>query len=858
MHTSILENSTNGVATAPALIERQHNAGMRQTVSRSRDSIEWTKFGVLLVELIGLACLVGRYRIESAAFFQLFLLALIGFGIHYVLPLAYRLSFFVLLSLASIVLVLGVAQGAWLVTIGLALILLCHLPIPFSARLASILIAALALAAYRANWAAAPWSSAIWPILGAMFMFRLMVYLYDLKHGQAPTSWSARLAYFFMLPNVCFPLLPIVDSRTLLRTYYDGDRHEIHQRGVEWIARGLIQLLLYRIVYQKLAIDPYDVANVADLAHYFLWLFLLYLRVSGQFHVIVGMLHLFGFHLPETHRLYYFASSFTDFWRRINIYWKDFMMKVFYYPVYFRARRFGPTWGLIISTAIVFGLTWALHAYQLFWIRGAYVFTWNDLLFWTILCGLVVVNSLWESRFGRQRILGNTSRTWKDSASLVLKTCATFFVICILWSFWSSESLSFWFSLWPAALVPPTWTQVQTVAILVLLGLVALGTFLAWRAWLLPYVNRRFELRTLVVLLQLFALNLITISAIHGRLGVASGYIAAARTSGLNVAEMDMLERGYYEDLLTVDRFNGELAALYAKRPAAWAASLQDVGMTEPAKNVRYALRPHAEAVFKGAMLRTNAWGMHDREYSLERPADCLRIALLGASHTMGTGLDRQQTFDFILEARLNQEFVHPDFRRYEILNFAVYGYQSIEQLQVLEARVPAFQPQIMLYFGHPGDVDRVVNYLTNAVKAELDLHPFLQRIISDAGVGRDTPVRLVKRRLKPFGSEVLSWVYHEMAARCSRHGIRPVFVLLPLIPEFAANTSPAREIELAKAAGFTVLDLQDVYSGRDRDSLWIAEWDAHPNALGHMIIANRLYQLIQEQRAAILPELKP
>ena len=71
--------------------------------------------------------------------------------------------------------------------------------------------------------------------------------------------------------------------------------------------------------------------------------FLLYLRVSGQFHLIVGVLHLFGFRLPETHHLYFLASSFTDFWRRINIYWKDFMMKLVYYPSFFRLQRLGTT-----------------------------------------------------------------------------------------------------------------------------------------------------------------------------------------------------------------------------------------------------------------------------------------------------------------------------------------------------------------------------------------------------------------------------------------------------------------------------------------------------------------------------------
>ena len=46
------------------------------------------------------------------------------------------------------------------------------------------------------------------------------------------------------------------------------------------------------------------------------------------------------------------ASSFTDFWRRINIYWKDFMLKVFYYPAVFRLKKLGATNAIIDANDI--------------------------------------------------------------------------------------------------------------------------------------------------------------------------------------------------------------------------------------------------------------------------------------------------------------------------------------------------------------------------------------------------------------------------------------------------------------------------------------------------------------------------
>src|SRR5690606_24340121 len=145
------------------------------------------------------------------------------------------------------------------------------------------------------------------------------------------------------------------------------------------------------------------------------------------------------------------ASSFTDFWRRINIYWKEFMQKVFYYPAVFRLRKLGTEKALVVATLYVFLMTWFLHAYQWFWLRGTTLLVAQDILFWTILGLLVVGNSLCEMRHGRSRSLGKPgARSWRDTAVLVAKTYATFWFICVLWSFWTAETLSGWLAMWSA------------------------------------------------------------------------------------------------------------------------------------------------------------------------------------------------------------------------------------------------------------------------------------------------------------------------------------------------------------------------------------------------------------------------
>ena len=346
---------------------------------------------------LGLLILVMKtFSLLDEAFLNVAILVFFGFLAHAAMPMRYRLPFFAGLSITSVFVIMGAFNGLWLTGLGLALIGVCHLRFSFRTRVLLLVGAALVLSYLRLNWAlypsldrvlrgssvtqlfAVPWSPGVWPILGSMFVFRMIIYMYDLRYSkQPPNIWRA-LSYFFMLPNVCFPLFPVVDYSRFAQDYYNEDEYRIYQRGISWILRGVIHLILYRVVYLYLSPDPFGVNGLADVLQFSVSTFLLYLRVSGQFHLIVGLLLLFGFNLPETNHLYYLASSFTDLWRRINIYWKDFMVKVVYYPVYFRLRKLGNTNAIILSTLVVFLATWALHMFQWFWLRGTLLLEWHD------------------------------------------------------------------------------------------------------------------------------------------------------------------------------------------------------------------------------------------------------------------------------------------------------------------------------------------------------------------------------------------------------------------------------------------------------------------------------------------------
>ena len=69
--------------------------------------------------------------------------------------------------------------------------------------------------------------------------------------------------------------------------------------------------------------------------------------------------------------------------------------------------------------------------------------------------------------------------------------------------------------------------------------------------------------------------------------------------------------------------------------------------------------------------------------------------------------------------------------------------------------------------------------------------------------------------------------------------GLLPVWIYLPRVPEIQPNTEQIAELTaLAKQAGFITFDLTGLWGDREIDDLVISQWDLHPNAQAHRIMA--------------------
>src|SRR5207245_9504229 len=118
-----------------------------------------------------------------------------------------------------------------------------YLPLPLPARVLLLVAAAAALVSFRLES-----HEPFWPVLASMFMFRLIVYVFEIRHQRGRPPLGLTLAYFFPLPNVCFTFFPVLDFKTFCATYRNEDDYTVYQTGVSWIVRGASPLAADRFV----------------------------------------------------------------------------------------------------------------------------------------------------------------------------------------------------------------------------------------------------------------------------------------------------------------------------------------------------------------------------------------------------------------------------------------------------------------------------------------------------------------------------------------------------------------------------------------------------------------------------------
>ncbi len=250
-----------------------------------------------------------------------------------------------------------------------------------------------------------------------------------------------------------------------------------------------------------------------------------------------------------------------------------------------------------------------------------------------------------------------------------------------------------------------------------------------------------------------------------------------------------------------------------------------------------------------GVTLRTNADGFRDDEYPVARGPK-RRIVFLGDSLTLGWGVEKRDTFEQLLEDRLDAR------RPTEILNLGVGNYNTTQAVNLFIDKGLKYEPDQVVLFYFINDAEPVPQKSRFPGLGRLRVVTFFWSRVKAARARFTETVGFREFYSSLYEGEAVGWKRSQAAMRQLAdlgrdRGFDVRVVILPELHELADYTF-RREHALVEGFlrenGVPVLDLAPFFREvDDPQSLWVSRDDAHPNAKAHRMIADYALDFVAE-----------
>lgn len=268
-------------------------------------------------------------------------------------------------------------------------------------------------------------------------------------------------------------------------------------------------------------------------------------------------------------------------------------------------------------------------------------------------------------------------------------------------------------------------------------------------------------------------------------------------------------------------------------------------------KDVFALSKPDQRANYRGVLYTTNSRGLRNAEIPLIKPPDTFRIAAIGDSYTMGSGVRAEQAYPALLEAVLAGS---EGTRRFEVVNLGLSGL-SLEQS--LNVRVPVgleYSPDLFLYGFTVNDLEGP-NYRAHTRTARVVTGSRLLDLLRERwDYMRDllwpSPSSYMRELDENYFHNELAWSDFEKAldrlAALARDRDACVVVLIHpqimlLWPWHPFERHYRAVAQAARQRGMFVVDGAPPFLGQDPARYRCGPYDWHPNAAGHAVLADVL-----------------
>ncbi len=258
---------------------------------------------------------------------------------------------------------------------------------------------------------------------------------------------------------------------------------------------------------------------------------------------------------------------------------------------------------------------------------------------------------------------------------------------------------------------------------------------------------------------------------------------------------------------------------------------------------------PDSEATLMGVSVRINSDGFRDDEYSVSRGPK-RRVVFLGDSLTFGWGVEKEETFEHLLER---------DFSRREpteVINLGIGNYNTTQEVNLFLDKGLKYKPDQVVLFYFINDAEpmprkarfpglgnyRIITFYWSRIKA-------LKSRFADTPSFKEFYSAI-------YSDEAAGWAktkaaFHALRDSSAKEGFDLKVVLLPELHQLEPYTfskEHRKVVGFLRSIGIETIDLADSFrSVKDPPSLWVALDDAHPNARAHELIAKYSLDFLME-----------
>ena len=282
--------------------------------------------------------------------------------------------------------------------------------------------------------------------------------------------------------------------------------------------------------------------------------------------------------------------------------------------------------------------------------------------------------------------------------------------------------------------------------------------------------------------------------------------------------------------------------------------SVRDIGVSGVLQaaeypEIVYELKPNLKTWFKLVPLETNSRGLRDKEYELVKGADVYRVAVIGDSFTMPSGVRIEEAYHTLLENKLS---AMQGKRIYEFINFAVGGYTLRQYAAVLSYKALKYHPDLALIAFCPRN-DHLVppeRIFDQHFEPKEPVSPVFHSFIVDglkhisAARERVNTREFAQCRFSEAETTYVSEIFSRVGEFSRKHSIPIVVAYIDIRP----SRCPTLE-NILSGEGIDFVNLTDAFVGRTLSRYVIYALDSHPNREANQIFAERLYEYFSKRK---------